>query len=291
MLKPVAPILPSPPALHMREFEFVLPSWYYRSIHLMDLCNTNSWLSGMVRLVCNCKDAWSEKGFLVSRSFEAATAFDGGSYGFCHFAAPYSAAILRRLASSSIGVDMFGARGADILADGLWEQYLADCLRINIESVPSAIRGYRGTFLDCTRFVAYGFYWYGLDVSSVQIQLQYWFDKFEARALRAIDRLGWTGEVQGAQGGRMVAAMIRLANSGNLPGRYILDYEGTILEKLARYFAHDYGHLDRWLDIEGTSAFAGGYYKPDIFNDLNYKARPVRGDGTQYAKSKIEKLA
>jgi peptidoglycan hydrolase-like protein with peptidoglycan-binding domain len=272
-----APLHGLPPITRRWGFDHAeLRPFPYSDTQLEAITGTGSWTAGAIRLVAGY-DAGRRT---VNRGLDSFTTLDTFSIGIAHWWADTAPELLAEI-----------ARREPNLAAWAWGRHTAEQLE-DEDWLPTRHPPRRGkkTLQPELHWLLSGWWACARHPSVASIQCELWLDKYVGRARTAAKRLGWEDELMGSDGGKILVALARAANSGrgSTQIRQFRQGDGA-LAALKRFYLADrddsprgYDKPDRWKKIVAWNEFDGPApdASADLLQGLDFSVAVQRHDGS-----------
>lgn len=261
---------PMPPMVWRWGYQHAeLAPFPYADTQLEEVTSTGSWYAGAIRMVAGRR----RTRVLYSRGLDSGITLDTGSFWTPHYWIDTVRDVLEDMTHDlpRLMVWGFGEERTSLLSN---QSYLK----------PYAIRGHRGLDPELAWLFA-GSWAIARHPQVVRYTLSRWVEDYVSKGLRTARGLGWSRHLSGPDGGRILMACTRAANSGR-QGR-IRNFRGaTPMKRLERFYLTSkkkggYGKPKRWQKILAWAQFEGPAPMAfDAARDLNLHATPTRHDGS-----------
>jgi len=210
------------------------------------------WHDAMFRLV----SGWRPGG-KFSRDPKSWVSVDEFSIGIAHYwagtAPPFLASFVRAL--PELSAQAWGAETAENMRDHDW--------------IRERVRAKQGERRHQARYnwLCAGWWWAARKPEAMKFQAEVWLKKYGAKGLKMARNFGWTSDLDGPNGGQILAACIRIQNSGSAYKRTRVGKEkagkgASAMEVLRLTYETPqseggYGKESRWDHITSWEGFKG----------------------------------
>jgi len=210
------------------------------------------WCDAMLRLV----SGWNESGEF-SRVPKDWISLDEFSIGIAHYWADTAPKLLADFVAAfpELSAEAWGEAKAIQMREEIW-------LRSQIRALTGK-RAHQAKY----NWLCAGWWFAARKPQAISWQATEWLQRYGRSAKRTIQYFGWMEHLGGSDGGRILAAVIRMVNSGGARGKIraghrLVGEKATPMKVLeAAYNAPKgeggYGQPDRWLHITQWPGFAG----------------------------------
>lgn len=253
--------------------------WPYRDAQWIKVTGSGSWEAGMLRMV----SGYSPTRGTVSRGPDAWISLDTYSVGIAHWWARTAPTLFARIAleAPALATWAWGSERARKMEDPRWLPSQVKPRRRKNQKV----RGHDPR-LD---WLCEGWWAIARHPRVIKIQCEHWLGNYPASARTHARKLGWDRALRGADGGRILAALTRMHNSGAAYRRVRAGKKASgsrrpmeILET-AYHLPKDkggYGKPGRWKKLIAWSEFTGPAPERLSSSSLVLTATPRRTDGS-----------
>lgn len=245
------------------------PEWPYRDPEWERVTSGGSWEDGMLRLV----SGYNPKNGTTSRPGRSFITLDHYSISFSHYfsgnAGPFLAYLMEHCPKDAI--DCFGADKAEKMKN---PRYILKMFK-KITGQEGRVKHYPEM-----SWLSSGWWAFGSRPAVVQASADFWLGQYTPRGVQIAKKLKMYDELRGENGGQLLAACTRLANSApglapiwfknakplaksnssmdRMEACFFMEKKREVNAKTGKkHHVGGYGHGDRWVSITNWPEFKG----------------------------------